>query len=159
MFGKLHLIDAISQKVGRLGAGAVFPRYFKGTDETLPLGQSVGLEKIEQSAGVTDVAMPILQNEIDPRFLRLLDRAGELQFRGHIGGCESEAGPEATLAPAGSSLKALGASIGVDKIELPPGQIEPQVSPGDFLKTRPYVTLHQSASPITWSGVASFNIS
>ena len=30
----------------------------------------------------------------------------------------------ALLAPAGSSLKALGASIGVEKIELPPGQIE-----------------------------------
>ena len=65
----------------------------------------------------------------------------------------------ALLAPAGSSLKALGASIGVDKIELPPGQIEPQVSPGVFLKTRPYVTHHQSASQITWSGAASFNIS
>jgi hypothetical protein len=61
----------------------------------LPLWEGVGLEKIEEPASIADVAMAVLQNEIDRHFLRPLSLAGEVQFRGDIGGRKSKAGPKA----------------------------------------------------------------
>jgi hypothetical protein len=46
----------------------------------LPLRQRVGLEKIEEPAGVANVAMTVLQNEIDLHLLRPWRFGGKLQF-------------------------------------------------------------------------------
>ena len=95
MFEKFSPIYAVSEKIGRLSVGTILLRHIESANKMLPLGEGVGLEKIEEPAGIADVAMAVLQNEIDRRFVRPLRFAGELQFRGDIGRRKSKAGSKA----------------------------------------------------------------
>jgi hypothetical protein len=64
-------------------------------DFTMPFGQRVGLEELEEPPGIAEIAVTFLQDEINRRFARALPFAREPQFRGDKGWHKGKAGPKA----------------------------------------------------------------
>ena len=70
MFEKFSPIDAVSEEIRSLRAGTILSRNIEGTHEMLPLGESIGLENVEEPPSVADVPMAVFQNETDSFALR-----------------------------------------------------------------------------------------